>query len=231
MTDGDWGSRSDIIVAVAAVAALVFSVISLFWQWRSAEHRKEWEAEQARQQNRFTEEQRRKQNTWQEEQNRQHAKREAQWRAEDKQQMEEWRSEDIARFEYENTPKIRVATRFEETGMNPKTGLVDLFVSTDGVNVGRVDAWITNWGTVYLEDGTMLEWSNSTEHQYGVASPDIDRGIEPGGTMHYWVKLEEVQRALRENNLRGAVKIRGFFTDQLHRDHLSDPFSIDVGDD
>lgn len=228
MFDGDWGTRSEVIVAVAAIAALGFSLVSLLWQWRSAESRKEWEAEQARQQNRFTEEQRRKQNEWQEERSRLHTEREAQWRAEDKQQMEDWRREDIARFEHENTPKIRVTTRIQDTGMNPKTGLVDLYVSTDGVNVGRVDTWVTNWGTFYLEDGTKLEWSKSTEHQYGVASSNIDRGVEPGGTMHYDVRLDEVRRALRENDLHGTVKIHGFFTDQLHRDHLSDPLTIDV---
>ena len=133
---------ADAYAAAAAIAAVILSVISLIWQWRSAESRKEWEAEQIRTEYRLNQQLQEKQNEWDLELDSKQAER-----------MAAWRAEDIQRKQDSITPQLRITVSIGEAFRDAESGRTTQHLYIDADNVGQTPILLSDWASVYADYG------------------------------------------------------------------------------
>lgn len=219
-------------MAWMAFFALVLSLISLVWQWRSGEDRKTWEAEQDRTRQRWTRELQGAQNKWQGEQTTKQVERETVWRQEENDRLAAWREEDISRQEDSAKPKLDVKLNpgFQ---MNPVSGLSETLLFTEARNVGTVPVYFSNWGGFVLPDGKLLDWplvSNPNLSKHGT-NFDPSQPLMPASSCKTYVELNTLKKWLAKEGYTGVLEIQGYFTDALGTKHLSHGFPLNVDDD
>lgn len=222
--------KADAVQAWAAVIALVLSVVTLLWQWRSSEGRKTWEAEQDRTRNRWTREQQAAQNEWQEEQTRAQVARETVWRQEEAERLAAWRTEDITRQDELTMPKldVRLTPGFR---MNPVSGLSETLLFTEARNVGTAPVYFSNWGGFALPDGKYLEWPGAANPSKYGTDYDFSQPLAPASSCKTYVEQQTLAGWLAEAGCAGTVVLQGYYTDRLGTRHVSNEFPVNARDD
>jgi hypothetical protein len=195
----NWGSGSDIVIAVVAVIALIVSVLTLVQQKRQADSQDRWQREQAKQQE--------------------------DWRAEEIARFERWREEDIRRSQEERQSKVRVVV---SEGRQVFGFSATNVIQVDAINDGSVPVQLSNRVGFILPGEQELTIPSGKRTDRWSSDPNLPTELAPGQRSRSYMDLRLVSNALRNAEQTGDTSIVGFIADQAGKQYESEPFVVHI---